>query len=438
MQALQDFSSAMIPPSAAAAGVLIASADAEFRRRTHDSLAAQTDAAAIAEAAGGAEALAQIAERLETAAPTPLGGLATVLLDRWLPDLEAEELAAQIRSSHPWLRVEVVDSRASGRGAPRLAAGGAAPAAFAGLRTGAGSGTEEGLAPATAAAGVAAPRAGEEARRRRAEPLPGMLGRSAAMERFFHLARLVARRDTTLLITGESGTGKELVARAAHELSARAGQPWVVMNCAAIPDALIEAELFGHARGAFTGAVQARVGRAHAAHRGTLFLDEIGELPLGLQAKLLRFLQEGEVQRLGASDVFKVDARVIAASNGDLKQKVAKGEFRQDLYYRLAIFPLELPPLRARRGDAALLAREFLAEFARRENLPLARLSAATLSVIEAYAWPGNVRQLRHAIERAAILAADEASFTASATGAAAEIQPWHLPAEVTEEVGRE
>ncbi len=176
----------------------------------------------------------------------------------------------------------------------------------------------------------------------------GMVGSSPAIERVFHAVRLVARRDTSVLITGESGTGKDLVARAIHVSSAREKQPYVVINCAAIPENLLEAELFGYTKGAFTGAVQSRIGRIHAAHGGTLFLDEIGELPVALQSKLLRFLEQGEVQRIGGSDTLKVDVRIIAATNADLKKLASQNLFREDLYYRLAVFPIALPPLRER------------------------------------------------------------------------------------------
>src|SRR4029077_13705173 len=176
----------------------------------------------------------------------------------------------------------------------------------------------------------------------------------------YRLTRMVAKRDTTVLITGETGTGKELVAEAVHKLSPRAKQPFVVVNCAAIPEALLEAELFGHARGAFTGAVQSRLGKIHAAQGGSLFLDEIGELPLGLQAKLLRFLQSGEVQRLGSADLHRVDVRVICATNVNLGERVEAKQFRMDLFYRLEVFPIALPSLQAREGDIEKLAEHFL------------------------------------------------------------------------------
>jgi transcriptional regulator with GAF, ATPase, and Fis domain len=215
-----------------------------------------------------------------------------------------------------------------------------------------------------------------------------------------------------VLITGETGTGKELVAQAIHQLSSRSKGPFVVVNCAAIPESLIEAELFGHVRGAFTGAVQSSLGRIHAAHGGTLFLDEAGELPLNLQAKLLRFLQHGEVQRLGSSDVFRVDVRVVAATNAELAKRVARGEFRADLFYRLAVFPIELPPLRERADDIIELAESFLRQQAREAGLPPKRLSPAAETLLRRHNWPGNVRQLQHAVERAFILAEERTEIT--------------------------
>jgi transcriptional regulator with GAF, ATPase, and Fis domain len=231
-----------------------------------------------------------------------------------------------------------------------------------------------------------------------------MIGTGRAMQEVYRLARMVAPRDTTVLITGETGTGKELVAQALHQLISRERQPLVVVNCAAIPEALLEAELFGHTRGAFTGAVQSRLGRIHGAQGGTLLLDEIGELPLSMQAKLLRFLQNGEVQRLGSSDVHRVDVRVVCASNVRLFDLVKTKQFRQDLYYRLAIFPLILPPLRERIEDIKSLAEHFLALLSVENGLPIKQLSGAALGFLQEAQWPGNVRELQHAIERAFIL----------------------------------
>jgi transcriptional regulator with GAF, ATPase, and Fis domain len=238
----------------------------------------------------------------------------------------------------------------------------------------------------------------------REEPLPGMIGTSGAMQRAYHLARLVIPRDTTVLIMGETGTGKELMARAVHNLGPRARQPFVIVNCAAIPETLLESEMFGYSRGAFTGAFQSRLGRIHAAHSGTLFLDEVGALPLGMQGKLLRFLQEGEVQRLGSPDVFRVDVRVIAATNVDLARAMAEGRFNDALYYRLCVFPIQLAPLRERREDILPLATHFLESLCRGATVPCKSIPFEVARVLEGYAWPGNVRELKHIVERAFIL----------------------------------
>jgi transcriptional regulator with GAF, ATPase, and Fis domain len=229
--------------------------------------------------------------------------------------------------------------------------------------------------------------------------------------RAYALTRLVAVRDTTVLVTGESGTGKDLIAQEIHLISARRNRPLVVVNCAAIPEALLEAELFGYTKGAFTGAVQSRIGRIHAAHGGTLFMDEIGDMPLSLQSKILRFLEQGEVQRIGGNDNLKVDVRVIAATNADLKRKVAEQQFREDLYYRLAVFPIQLPPLRERAGDVDELALAFVAKF-----FPGLTLTLEALEVLRHHHWPGNVRELRNTIERATIL-----------VGEGKEIRPEHI-----------
>jgi transcriptional regulator with PAS, ATPase and Fis domain len=231
-----------------------------------------------------------------------------------------------------------------------------------------------------------------------------MIGRSDAMRHVYRLTRLVAPRTTTVLIAGATGSGKELVARALHGLSPRASRPFIAVNCAAIPETLLESELFGHARGAFTGAVQAQVGRIPAAHGGTLFLDEVSELPLGMQAKLLRFLEEKEVQRLGASEATRVDVRVIAASNVDLAARAERGEFREDLFYRLSAFPLELPALVDRQVDIIPLAEHFIACMAAAMNAPCPRLSDAAIRLLEEHPWKGNVRELQHVMERASIL----------------------------------
>jgi DNA-binding NtrC family response regulator len=236
--------------------------------------------------------------------------------------------------------------------------------------------------------------------------LRGMIGESEAMLRVCELAHLVAHRDTTVLITGESGTGKDVLAQALHLLSSREKQPLITINCAAIPEALLEAELFGYVKGSFTGAVQSRVGRIHAAHGGTLFLDEIGDMPLSLQSKILRFLEQGEVQRIGANDNLKVDVRVIAATNAELPKLVEQKLFREDLYYRLAIFPVKLPPLREREGDVAKLSQAFLKRFCGH-----ATLSSEALVKLEGHNWPGNVRELRNVLERCSIVLANESQI---------------------------
>jgi DNA-binding NtrC family response regulator len=224
------------------------------------------------------------------------------------------------------------------------------------------------------------------------------------MERVVDMIRLVAPRRATVLVTGESGTGKEVAARAVHQASPRADGPFVALNCSAIPETLLESELFGHTKGAFTGSAGARAGRFEQAHRGTLFLDEIGDLPLDLQAKLLRALQEREIQRLGGGETVKLDVRVIAATNADLQDRVADGKFREDLYYRLNVVPLEMPPLRDRAGDIPLLARHFVAKVCGQEDLPPKSLPSETLDRLQSYSWPGNVRQLENTVEKAVAL----------------------------------
>ena len=221
------------------------------------------------------------------------------------------------------------------------------------------------------------------------------------MQKLYRMARLVAPRTTTVLIVGPTGCGKELVARALHELSPRRERPLVTVNCAAIPEALLESELFGYVRGAFTGAVQSHAGKIHAAQGGTLFLDEVGELPLAMQAKLLRFLEQKEVQRLGSSEVVRVDVRVVAATNASLTEKVAAREFRHDLFYRLSAFPLMVAPLAHRKTDIVPLAMHFLKQCT--GDVPV--LTGEAVRWLESYSWPGNVRELQQVLERAVILA---------------------------------
>jgi transcriptional regulator with GAF, ATPase, and Fis domain len=232
-----------------------------------------------------------------------------------------------------------------------------------------------------------------------------LVGQGPALEALARQIDLVAQTDAAVLVLGESGTGKELVAREVHRRSKRAGKPLIKVNCAAVPRELYESEFFGHARGSFTGALRDRAGRFELADGGTLFLDEVGEIPLELQAKLLRVLQEGELERVGEERTRKVDVRLVAATNRDLRAEAEAGRFRQDLFYRLSVFPVELPPLRKRVEDIPLLAEHFLALSARKLGRPKPRLTLAHAQQLQRYHWPGNVRELQHVIERALITA---------------------------------
>jgi DNA-binding NtrC family response regulator len=228
-----------------------------------------------------------------------------------------------------------------------------------------------------------------------------LLGRSGAMQDLYKMIGRVAPTDTTVLISGESGTGKELVARAIHQHSLRADGPWVALNCAAIPEPLLESELFGHEKGAFTGAIERRPGSFEEASGGTLFLDEVGELPLAVQAKLLRALQEKEIRRLGGRESLPIDVRIIAATNKDLEGTVVRAEFREDLYYRLNVIHLHLPPLRARQEDIPLLAQHFLTRYSRELERPVGGFAPEALDALSAHPWPGNVRELENTMKQA-------------------------------------
>src|SRR4026209_1813780 len=230
------------------------------------------------------------------------------------------------------------------------------------------------------------------------------MGNSAQMQEVFRMIRRVGPSDVPVLITGESGTGKELVAQAIHRQSLRNANPFVAINCGAIPETLMESELFGYEKGAFTGATQQRKGRIEGARDGTLFLDEIGDIPLGLQVKLLRFLQNHEIQRLGGKEAIVVDARILAATNIDLQKAINEGRFREDLYYRLCVVTIPVPPLRERGSDIPLLAREFLLRFSDEMKKPIKGFAPQAVDALTAYGWPGNVRELENRIKRAVVM----------------------------------
>src|SRR5579859_3018651 len=239
---------------------------------------------------------------------------------------------------------------------------------------------------------------------RRLTGLDHMIGTSPKMRSIFELIQNIAPQSSRVLITGESGTGKELVARAIHENSARAKSPFITINCGAFPETLLESELFGYVKGAFTGANDNRRGLFHAAHTGTLFMDEIGNMSVTMQVKLYHALQEGKVRPIGSNEEIDVDVRVIAATNKDFEKEIAEGRFREDLYYRLSVIPIQLPPLSDRREDIALLARHFIERFCKSMDKPIVGISAEALRRLEAYDWPGNVRELENTIERAIAL----------------------------------
>jgi formate hydrogenlyase transcriptional activator len=234
-----------------------------------------------------------------------------------------------------------------------------------------------------------------------------IIGKSPALKAVLEQVERVASTDSTVLIQGETGTGKELIARAVHNVSPRSGRPFLKLNCAAIPFDLLESELFGHERGAFTGAIAQKIGRFELADNGTLFLDEVGDIPLALQPKLLRVLQEQEFERLGSGRTHKVDVRLVAATNRDLLEMASRNKFRSDLYYRLNVFPISLPPLRERREDIPALVEHFVEIFSRRMGRHIRDIPPETIAAFSSYSWPGNIRELQNFVERAVILAQD-------------------------------
>ena len=349
----------------------------------------------VKEVSGAAEALAQLDQRLPEA----------LILDRWLPDIEVNEFSTLVQHLYPTLDLLRIDGYSLTREArsPRR------PELLAAIRNAQWksepdprqppSGPRPNPTPEPSQSPIDTPSVSI------GDQLPGMVGESAAMRELARVVRLVAPRDTTVLIEGPTGAGKELVAAAIHALSARCDQVMAVLNCAAIPETLLEAELFGHTRGAFTGATQSRIGRIEAADGGTLFLDEIGEMPLALQAKMLRFLECGEIQRVGDNSVSHVNVRVVAATHQPLEQRSEEGAFRLDLYHRLAVFPVEIPALADRMDDVPALAEHFLDRLAQRASRK--QLTPDALEELLAHRWPGNVRELMHVLERASILSAD-------------------------------
>jgi len=364
----------------------VASPNTVVRQRVLESL--RSPVRRFEQATGGAEALAHLES----------GFWQVLFLDRHLPDLDAEELSQTVRQRFPAIEVVLLDPESDAE--PTVAEENTnllAEMLPALSQNKSKDNYNDEADPLPSAQSIL------EA------PLPGMIGTSRIMHPVYRLARLLAPRNTTVLITGPTGCGKEVVARAIHRLSPRTARTFAVVNCAAIPETLLEAELFGYARGAFTGAMQSYAGRIQAAQGGTLFLDEIGEMPLSLQPKLLRFLEQKELQRLGSAEVVRVDARVVSATNAHLLTMVREGKFREDLYYRLCGFPIEIPPLRDRPEDIAQLAGHFLEKYA--APLPAPQLSAEALQLLKAQPWAGNIRELQNVIERALILSEDRAAI---------------------------
>lgn len=386
---------------------LVASADDSFRRRLAQVLTGLRWQ--VREAVGGAEAW------YAAEAVTP----EAMIVDSWLPDLDRDEFLKDFRGCFPQVDLVSADG-ATGHESPGgphrqelLYALRSSQDADTGAWNTAPHFDQPGLPrtladvlpPKSGLVGVSAPATGH------ADRLPELVGDAACMLEISRRVRLVAPRATPVLIEGPTGTGKEIVAEALHRLSPRHRNSFVAINCAAIPEALLEAELFGHTRGAFTGAVQGRVGRIEAADGGTLFLDEIGEMPLALQAKLLRFVECGELQRVGDNQTIKVDVRIIAATHRPLARHTEQGRFRSDLYYRLAVFLIRTPALSGHPEDLPLLVEHFLGKMARRA--PVKRLDEGAMARLAGHSWPGNVRELEHVLERASILAGDEPVITA-------------------------
>jgi DNA-binding NtrC family response regulator len=421
---------------------LITSADRSFRQRLSEILTGLRWQ--VREAEGGAQAWAEA----EAAPPE------AIIVDSWLPDLDLAEFLKDFRGSFPLVDLVtagISSAEESPRGPYRqellyalrrsqdtdTAAWNTAPALSCSNPAAGGFFSDSWpiAAPARAFPAASAPRIAlpapsstqrgpvtiasirSETSNRVDEAqssgrLPELIGNAACMLEISRRVRLVAPRLTPVLIEGPTGSGKELVAEALHRLSSRSRKPFVAINCAAIPEALLEAELFGHTRGAFTGAVQGRIGRIESADGGTLFLDEIGEMPLPLQSKLLRFVECGELQRVGDNETVKVDVRIVAATHRPLAQQTQTGAFRSDLYYRLAVFLIRTPSLGEHAQDLPLLVDHFMQRMGR--DAPVKRVDQGALDLLAAHDWPGNVRELEHVLERGAILAGDESVLTAA------------------------
>ena len=367
--------------------VLLVSPNSRLRRELREKL--HQDRWNVVEATSGAEAFECLRESVSE----------ILLLDPLLPDLESSEFTSMVCEQFHGVQVLSLNSHTG-----QLVLGSSSPTPLSAELTQMLYHDGNALTNSFTPVQLHRMRVGSEGR----PSIRGMIGDSEPMRHVFELTHMVARRDTTVLVTGESGTGKDLIAQGIHLISLRQKQPLVVINCAAIPEPLLEAELFGYVKGSFTGAVQSRIGRIHAAHMGTLFLDEIGDMPLSLQSKILRFLEQGEVQRIGGNDNLRVDVRVVAATNADLQSLVKQHLFREDLYYRIAIFPIKLPPLRERLEDLEKLSEAFLTKFS-----PGVSLSASALEVLRGHNWPGNVRELRNVIERSSILSGVEREIQA-------------------------
>jgi DNA-binding NtrC family response regulator len=382
--------------------ILVASPSLLVRQRVLDSL--RSPVRSFEQATGGAEALLHLEN----------GGWQVLFLDRRLPDLDAEELSATVRRRFPEIEVVLLDSESESEQSSKDAVDSTLECVAADALDNPGEPISSAHTFVTTLAESELAATGRNPQSDMEVPLPGMVGNSRIMQPVYRLVRLLAPRSTTVLITGPTGCGKEIVARAIHQLSPRAAGTFAVVNCAAIPETLLEAELFGYSRGAFTGALKSYSGRIHAAQGGTLFLDEIGEMPLSLQPKLLRFLEQKELQRLGSAEVVRVDVRIVSATNAHLLSLVREGKFREDLYYRLCGFPIEIPPLRDRMGDVVQLAAHFLGKFSAPRPAP--QLSGAAMQMLKNHPWAGNIRELQNVIERALILSCDQSV-----------IQPEHL-----------